>query len=47
MHERTSTLITVASPSGHEGIGRALRTAFRGKVDRLPPDIEECLARLR
>ena len=47
MHERASTLITVTTPAGHEGVGRALRAAFRGNVERLPPDLEECLARLR
>ena len=39
-------VVTVAAPPAYEGVGRALRAAFRGKIDRLPPELEQCLARL-
>lgn len=40
------TVVTVTAPPAYEGVGRALRAAFRGKIDRLPPELEQCLSRL-
>ena len=39
-------LVMAVTPPAHEGVGRALRAAFRGKIDRLPIELEDCLARL-
>lgn len=44
--DRSSEAVLVLAPTRHEGIGRALRSAYRGGADRLPPDIQDLLDQL-
>ncbi|WP_293860842.1 hypothetical protein [Sphingomonas sp. SCN 67-18] len=40
-------MIAIAPPCSHDGVGRALRQAFREPVSDVPADWLDCLARLR
>jgi len=41
-----SPQVIVASPTRSDGVGNALRSAFRGRMKHLPPDMEALLAKL-
>jgi len=43
---RASEQVMVLAPTRHEGVGRALRSAYRGGIDRLPPEFQALLAQL-
>jgi len=43
---RASEQVMVLAPTRGEGVGRALRSAYRGGMDRLPPELQALLARL-
>ena len=44
--DRPSERMVIVAPSPHEGVGRALRSAYRGGTERLPPEMVELLDKL-
>lgn len=44
--DRASERMVIIAPSPHEGVGRALRSAYRGGTDRLPAEMVDLLAKL-
>ncbi|WP_169787206.1 hypothetical protein [Sphingomonas sanxanigenens] len=44
--DRPSERMVIVAPSPHEGVARALRSAYRGGTDRLPPEMVELLGKL-
>jgi len=41
-----SRIIVVGKPLASQGVGEALRSAYRPSAENLPRDIADCLARL-
>lgn len=38
--------VIVAAPTRSDGVGRALRSAFRGRLDKTPPDFARLLEKM-
>lgn len=44
--DRPLDRVVIVSPSPHDGVGRALRSAYRGGTDRLPPEMVDLINKL-